>query len=88
MTEKLCVEDIYLHFMTKTKDTTAAAILTLAQVLGEKERAAHTFDDTLGHEICMGIRHGLFNGNGDLGSSLSGIASALDPEGPLEDPEE
>ena len=81
------ISDIYYQFSERTKDGQAAAILTLAHVISERPRKLE-FGDTLGHEICMGIRHGLFNGNGDLGSSLAGIASALEPESPLEDPEE
>ena len=55
------------------------AILTLAT----KTVAARTkFDDSLGHEICMGIRHGIFGGNAaddaTIERNLDKIADAID----------
>ena len=48
----------------------AAALLTIADAI-----ANHSvqFDDSFGHEICMGIRHGLFGGDASDRVSLHDI---------------
>lgn len=49
---------------------TAAAILVLAAAV---RRITVKADDTVGHEICMGIRHALF-GSGDPSSTIYSLA--------------
>jgi hypothetical protein len=77
------VSDLYYRFFKQTKDAQASALLTLAHVIFDRPRQLE-FGVSLGHEVCMGIRHGLFGGDGNLGgldsiaSALTDIASALD----------
>lgn len=47
----------------ETDDATAAAIITLAKVLGR-------INDSLDHNICMGLRMGLFGSNADNNVSI------------------
>ena len=54
----------------------AAAILALAAALGS-QRTKLVADDTLGHEICMGIRMGLFGADADSEDGLLGAAESI-----------
>lgn len=53
----------FQHVLKITKDPVAAAIMILA---GKINGQLHDFD----HQICMGIRHGLFGSGSDSKSIL------------------
>lgn len=58
----------YEAFLETTDDPVAAALLVLASNV---EKIANAMSDGgLGHEICMGIRHGLFGAHADDNVSL------------------
>lgn len=54
-------------------DKVAAAILALATAIEDKE----IFSDSFGHELCMGIRHGLFGVNASENESLYALKVSL-----------
>lgn len=56
------IEERYLRYQKTTGTAVAAAILVLAAELGESI-AGPLEGMTLGHQICMGIRHGLWGGD-------------------------
>lgn len=74
---KTITEQLYNKYLESTEDQQAAAMLVLADTIST---GVSKFIDSFGHEICMGIRHGLFGanaqGNEDIGS-LDNLASAI-----------
>ena len=51
-------------YYDKTNNEIAASILVLAEVLDDR------LGPNLGSEICMGIRHGIFGYNADIGKTI------------------
>jgi hypothetical protein len=51
----------------------------LADAINNLAEAIHKLAayDRIGHEICMGLRHGLF-GNGDESNNIGGIADRIE----------
>lgn len=71
------VKEIYQDHLRTTTSDVAAAILTHAECIAAIQQTLSDFD----HQICMGIREGLFGDGNDSHSihdSISSIASAID----------
>ena len=61
-------------FQDQTNDPVAAAILVLADVLDNRMVTG----DEIGHQICMGIRHGLFgNDSNEYTDIRHGISAEI-----------
>jgi hypothetical protein len=62
-----------------TKDPTAAALLVLANGIQDLDAThAHGLADSLGHQICLGIRKGIFGYNADDDSNVLNLMPSAD----------
>jgi len=68
--EALEVLDVFNWLHQKTDDEKIAASLTLSTVLYKRLDLDKELSELLGHEICMGIRHGLFGSNASADSTI------------------
>ena len=74
--------DEYNRYFEETEDATAAALLCVAKALNAvSQSAAGLGEHSLGHEICMGIRHGLYGARAedeaDIRSEIGDLATAV-----------
>jgi hypothetical protein len=73
------VQSTFQGYIERQKiDNLTAAILTLSEVITEKRLEV---GEDLGHEICMGIRHGLFGREADdkisINNTLEDISQGI-----------
>ncbi|MBY0313766.1 MAG: hypothetical protein K2W85_17000 [Phycisphaerales bacterium] len=72
------VESAYEHYLQTTRDPQAAALLCVASALMDIAKSTKALtDDSLGHEICMGIRHGLFGANASSSHTIAEVADSV-----------
>ena len=76
MSDTIEIKDDFRDMCKLTKNDIAAAILVLAQTIQHKDVFRTEY---LSHELCMGIRYGLFGADGKNGSSIEpgGTAEAI-----------